>query len=317
MRPQPFFCLLLVFFPILILRAQSPIPLYEAGHVPNSIPTTVLNDSLLYNIAPGHDTLIVVPRTLMPTFRVFKPAPQKATGIAVIVCSGGSYRGVADWVEGIPAARQLAAAGITAFVLHYRVPRSDLMTNKENVPMQDLQTAIRYIREHAKDYHIDTSDVGVMGFSAGGHLVSTVCTHLDDIFIDNPLSTNLRPDFMILTYPVISFADSLTHLLSRKNLIGPDISPERIREYSNELHVNDRTPPAFITHAIDDTEVKVANSLYFAAAMEERQIPVQLYLYAKGGHGFGVENPTTTTQWIDPCIRWIKAQSWKLRPSQK
>jgi acetyl esterase/lipase len=311
MQPKQLFCVLLPLFCTFLLPAQQPIPLYEPGHVPNAIPVTVLTDSILYRIAPDRDTLIIVPRNLMPTLRVFAPASQNATEIAVIVCSGGSYRGVADGVEGIPAAKQLAAAGITAFVLHYRVPRSDLMTNKEHVPMQDLQKAIQYVRQHAQEYKIDTAAVGVMGFSAGGHLVSTVCTHLDDIFIDNPHATNLRPDFMILAYPVISFADSLTHALSRKNLIGPDISLDRIMEYSNELHVNARTPPAFITHAIDDPVVNVANSLYFAAAMQEFQIPVQLYLYAKGGHGFGIHNPTTTAQWIDPCIRWIRDKSWR------
>jgi acetyl esterase/lipase len=185
------------------------------------------------------------------------------------------------------------------------------MTQKENVPMMDLQRAIQYVREHAADYHIDPTNLGVMGFSAGGHLVSTVCTHLDEVFIDNPQGTNLRPDFMVLTYPVISFADSLTHFISRQNLIGPDISAERIQKYSNEWHVTAATPPAFITAAVDDTVVKVANSLYFVAAMDEQKIPVQLYLYARGGHGFGVHNKTTTAQWIDPCIAWIKSRTWQ------
>ena len=250
----------------------------------------------------------------MPTLRVFIPPPSQATGIAVIVCSGGAYYKVSDATEGIPAALELAKAGITAFVLHYRVPRSDLMTHKENVPMMDLQRAIQYVRAHTKEYGgIESSALGVLGFSAAGHLVSTVCTHLDNIFIDNPLATNLRPDFMVLAYPVISFADSLTHWLTRKNLIGPEITPEKIMAYSNEWHISARTPPAFIMHAIDDPIVNVANSLYFAAALEENNIPEKLYLYAQGGHGFGIHNRYAKQQWMDLCIQWIKNRPWAFK----
>jgi acetyl esterase/lipase len=297
------------------LWAQSSIPLYVEGHVPDAIPTTVLNDSLHFQLPPDNrDTLVVIPRTLMPTLKAYLPDSLKATGIAVIICSGGAYYKVSDWAEGIPTAQAFAKTGITAFVLHYRVPRSDLMTHKEIVPMEDLQRAIQYVREHAEEYHIDTSGIGVMGYSAGGHLVSTVCTHLNEIYIDNPKSINLRPDFMILAYPVISFADSLTHLVTREKLIGPDIGADRIWEYSNELHVDSQTPPAFIMHSIDDTGVKLANSLYFAAALEANKVPVSLFFYAKGGHGFGVKNPKSSVSWIEPCIAWINERQWERKP---
>jgi acetyl esterase/lipase len=213
----------------------------------------------------------------MPTLKVFAPDAKKATRIAVIICSGGAYYKVSDKIEGIPTAQQFAEAGITAFVLHYRVPRSDLMTHKEIVPVEDLQWAIQYVREHAEEYHIDTFSIGVIGYSAGGHLVSTVCTHLNEIFIDNPRSINLRPDFMILAYSVISFADSLTHFVTREKLIGPYINSNQIWKYSNELHVDILKPPAFIMHSIDGTVVKVANSLYFAAALETNKVPVNLF----------------------------------------
>jgi acetyl esterase/lipase len=181
----------------------------------------------------------------MPTLTVFNPPVERATGIGVVVCSGGSYQNVADRIEGIPAAKKLVASGITAFVLHYRVPRSDLMVKKEIGSIQDVQRAIQYVREHADEYHIDRDKLGIMGFSAGGHLVSTAATHFDKTYIDNPQETNLRPNFMVLVYPVIGFADSLTHLLSRRNLIGPDIKQEKINEYSNELQVTSATPPHF------------------------------------------------------------------------
>ena len=157
----------------------------------------------------------------MPTLTIFTPLAEKATGIGVIVCSGGSYRNVADRVEGIPAAKKLAAAGVTAFVLHYRVPRSDLMVNKEIGPIQDAQRAMQYVREHAGEYGIDGDKLGIMGFSAGGHLVSTAGTHFDKTYIDNPRGTNLRPDFMVLVYPVISFTnDSIANIDTRNHLLG-------------------------------------------------------------------------------------------------
>jgi alpha-L-rhamnosidase len=306
-----FICLVAIVSPF-YLSAQTTIPLYEAGKVPNSIPVTTLVDSIYtQSWLTGRDTVVIVPRTIMPTLTIFTPLAEKATGIGVIVCSGGSYRNVADRVEGIPAAKKLAAAGVTAFVLHYRVPRSDLMVNKEIGPIQDAQRAMQYVREHAGEYGIDGDKLGIMGFSAGGHLVSTAGTHFDKTYIDNPRGTNLRPDFMVLVYPVISFADSLTHLLSRRNLIGPDIYQEKIIEYSNELQVTSATPPTFITHAVDDTVVKVANSLCFAAALQQKHVPVKLFMYAKGGHGFGINNRTSTTQWIDPCIDWIRKQEWR------
>jgi len=297
---------------LLPAQSQTAIPLYEKDHVPNAIAVTQLVDSLRgKSWLTGQDTLVIAPRTIMPTLTIFTPPAGKANGMAVVVCSGGAYRGVADAVEGIPASKALAAAGITAFLVHYRVPRNDLMTHKEVVPVQDAQRGLQYAREHATEYGIDTSRVGIMGFSAGGHLVSTLCTHLNDIYIEHTNGTSLRPDFMILGYPVISFADSITHRQSRQNLIGPDITPERIKYYSNELQVTQQTPPAFITHAVDDDVVRVENSLYFAAAMEQQHIPVKLFLYARGGHGYGVDNKTATAQWIDACIQWILSGTWK------
>jgi acetyl esterase/lipase len=204
------------------------------------------------------------------------------------------------------------AAGITAFLLDYRIPKAEKMDQKEVIPLTDAQRAIQYVREHAKDYKIDTTKVGIMGFSAGGHLVSTVGTHFTTTLLSNPLNTNLRPDFMVLIYPVISFADSLTHKQSRQNLIGPDFSLERIRYYSNELQVTDNTPPTYITHGIDDKVVSVANSLYFAAALKQHHVPVQLFLYEKGAHGYGAYNKLAEVQWIDDCIDWIRTTAFYL-----
>ncbi|HJU45772.1 MAG TPA: alpha/beta hydrolase [Chitinophagaceae bacterium] len=267
---------------------QNIIPLYETGKIP-----------------------LAKENTETPTLTVYAPEKLSSKGTGVIVCSGGAYGGRANSVEGIPAAKKLVEAGIVAFLLDYRIPDSSKMYNKELVPLTDAQRAIQYVREHAKQYKLDPGKIGIMGFSAGGHLVSTVGTHFSKTILDNPRHTSLRPDFLVLVYPVISFADSLTHLRSRQNLIGPDLSPEKIREYSNELQVTGDTPPTYLTSGMDDKVVKVENSLYFEAALLQHHVPVRLFLYASGRHGMGVYNPGATVQWIDDCIDWIKKKEWR------
>lgn len=249
--------------------------------------------------------------TEVPKLTVFKPVKDLAKGTAVIVCSGGAYGGRANSVEGGPACKKLQEAGITAFLLDYRVPRTIGMERKEIVPLTDAQRAIQYLREHAKTYNINPDKLGIMGFSAGGHLVSTVGTHFNKTELSNPKNSSLRPDFMVLVYPVISFADSLTHLDSRMNLIGPDITAEKIKGYSNELQVTEQTPPTYLTSGMDDKIVDVKNSLYFAAALKQHHVPVELFLYEQGYHGYGVNNRQSKVQWIDDCIDWIKKERYK------
>ena len=246
-----------------------------------------------------------------PKLTVFRPDRNLSKGTAVIVCSGGSYGGRANRVEGIPACKKLLEAGITAFLLDYRLPKTETMERKEIVPLTDVQRAIQYVRENAKKYKIDPSRLGIMGFSAGGHLVSTVGTHFGKSELSNPKETSLRPDFMVLVYPVISFSDSLTHKISRMNLIGPEITSDKILKYSNELQVTDETPPTYITSGMDDKIVDVKNSLYFAAALKQHHVPVELFLYEKGRHGYSVNNNQAKAQWIDDCIEWIKKERYK------
>lgn len=253
--------------------------------------------------------------TEIPTITVFRPAKNTARGTAVVVCSGGAYGGRANQVEGSPACKKLMEAGITAFLVDYRIPNDSKMDRKERVPLTDAQRAIQYVRENARLYGVDVNRIGIMGFSAGGHLVSTVGTQFTSTLLPNPKATSLRPDFMVLVYPVISFADSLTHTGSRKNLLGPDITTDKIRAYSSELHVTAQTPPAYITSGMDDKVVDVKNCLYFAAALKQKGVPVELFLYEKGKHGYGVFNKEAQAQWIDDCIRWIKNESYKQRQS--
>ena len=280
---------LLLFCLAIGAKAQEEIALYPEGQIP---------------FAKGS--------TEVPKLTVFKPERNLAKGTAVIVCSGGSYGGRANKVEGIPACKKLMEAGITAFLLDYRLPKAEIMERKEIVPLTDAQRAIQYVRENARKYKIDPSRLGIMGFSAGGHLVSTVGTHLkENSELDNPKGTSLRPDFMVLVYPVISFADSLTHQTSRNNLIGPEITKEGILKYSNELQVTDQTPPTYLTSGMDDKLVDVKNSLYFAAALKQHHVPVELFLYEKGRHGYGVNNTVAKVQWIDDCIEWIRNERYR------
>ena len=272
------------------LSAQEVIPLYPEGKIP-----------------------FVKANTDVPQLTVFKPKKNLAKGTAVIVCSGGGYGGRANRVEGIPACTKLMEAGITAFLLDYRIPKAEKMERKEIVPLTDAQRAILYVRENARTYKIDPFRLGIMGFSAGGHLVSTVGTHFTRSELDNPKGISLRPDFMILVYPVISFADSLTHKGSRMNLIGPDMTDEKIEKYSNERQVSEATPPAYITSGMDDKVVDVKNSLYFAAALRQKGVPAELFLYEKGAHGYGVNNKNAKLQWIDDCIQWIKKERYDAR----
>ncbi len=176
--------------------------------------------------------------------------------------------------------------------------------------MQDAQQAIKLVREHSKEWNIDTTKIGVAGFSAGGHVASTLATRFTNAVIENKEHTNLRPDFQILLWPVISMADSLMHKGSRDKLLGETPSLQMIREFSTELRVNAETPPAFIAHAGDDKTVKVINSILYYQALQRNNVIAELHIYPKGGHGFGLNNPTTPDKWLDRCHNWMISNGW-------
>jgi acetyl esterase/lipase len=208
--------------------------------------------------------------------------------------------------EGHEVAKTLNAHGIAAFVLKYRIPNDAVMTNKQIVPLQDAERAIQLIREKANEWNINPNNIGIMGFSAGGHLASTLGTHFNEVLIDNKNNIPLRPDFLILGYPVISFDKSIAHLDSRKNLIGQNPTPELVDHFSNELQVTPQTPITFIVHASDDGGVLVENSIRFYQALQKNKVPAEIHIYEKGGHGFGLHNKTTTDEWFDRLIDWMK-----------
>jgi acetyl esterase/lipase len=175
--------------------------------------------------------------------------------------------------------------------------------------LQDAQQAIKTVRDSASQWNINTGQVGIIGFSAGGHLASTEATHYRKAWIENKSNTNLRPDFLIIVYPVISMQDSLTHADSRKNLLGDDPSKELKVEYSNELQVDENTPPTWITHAADDHGVDVDNSIYFFEQLRHHNVPVEMHIYPKGGHGFIFHQPG----WTEPLFLWMKNNKWIIK----
>ena len=289
---------------------QKTIPLYE-GQMPNSKPSADKEKT------STHDGITVVDQISKPTLSIYLPNEKSATGAAVIIYPGGGYWVNAIAHEGIDVARKLNDMGIAAFVLKYRIPSDETMVNREIGPLQDAQQAILTVRQHAQEWKIDPKRIGIMGFSAGGHLASTAGTHYASPVIDNPSKTSLRPDFMILVYPVISFQDSICHRGSREQLIGKAPSREKIDWYSNELQVTADTPPTFLVHASDDEVVKPENSVVFYEHLIHHKVPAELHIYQKGGHGFGLSNKTTDDVWLDRCKAWLSSNGWLQQVSVK
>lgn len=291
---------LLVLFLLISVRglAQQEIALYT-GKIPNSRTTTNKEQQTYYESV---DTVVTF--VSQPTLSVFLPAPEKANGTAVLVIPGGGYHALLINREGKKVARELNKLGVAAFVLKYRLPSDESMMDKSIGPMQDAQQAIKTIREKATEWKIDPHKIGVLGFSAGGHLAATAGTHYSDPVIENPRNISLRPDFMILINPVISFTDSIGHIGTRDNLLGKNPASELIRYYSNELHINKSTPPAFLVHAGDDTVVPVENSILFYENLRNQDIPAELHIYSKGEHGF-LKVPSFE-EWFGRCVNWMK-----------
>jgi len=277
------------------LSAQESIVLYDK--VPGGKSASIKENS---DTTKG---IVRIKNVFQPTLTVYRPEPALANGTAVVICPGGGYSMLAASHEGSDVAKRLAGWGITAFVLKYRLPDDVIMTDKTIGPLQDAQRALQIVRQRAGDWNIDTARVGIMGFSAGGHLASTASTHFATPVID-------AAGFSILIYPVISFTDSLMHKGSRDRLLGTDLSPARIQAYSNEQQVHADTPPAFLIHAADDKTVPVGNSVAYYQALIANKVPAEMHLYQNGGHGFGLNNKTTADQWPERLQNWLLANKW-------
>lgn len=286
------------------LLAQYPVvPLYE-GNAPGLKPEAV---SKKENVVKEKDGITRINDITVPTLTVIKPK-KKTSDAAVIVCPGGGY-GILAWDhEGTSIGEWYASKGVTAFVLKYRLPQDELFDNAEIRPLQDAQQSIRYIRQNADKYGVSTNKIGIMGFSAGGHLAATASTHFYDQAgdITNP-QISVRPDFTILMYPVVSFSDKIGHMGSRDNLIGKNPPVNKIELYSNELQVKKDTPPAFLVHAFDDW-VHVDNSLNYYKALRKNGVASEMHLYDRGGHGFSMKktNKGPVAGWPARLEEWMR-----------
>jgi len=281
----------LLFTVVFSVKAQEIINLYS-GTIPNSKegaaaePTGPVNLSMIREVG-------------MPTIEAFLPEKEKATGAAIIITPGGGYSVIVYQGEGVSTAKELAQRGIATFVLKYRLPVDTKLNDKKIGPLQDAQQAIKVVRENAAKWGIDPAKIGIMGFSAGGHLASTLATHYKQALVDNPNNTNLRPDFQILIYPVVTMQENLTHADSRKQLLGTDPTKETVDLFSNELQVDQQTPVAFLIHAADDRTVDVDNSINYFEALRKNKVAVEMHIYPRGGHGFRPKG------WADLLVSWM------------
>lgn len=291
-----------IFFTVLLIAilqtavAQKVIPIYDKD-IPGGIKA---------NSEERYDTTNRLAfKVENPTITAYIPEKSKATGAAVLICPGGGYGVLVIGKEGYDIAACLSSQGVAAFVLKYRLPDDRIMKDKSTGPLQDAQQALRIIRTHATEWNIDVKKVGIMGFSAGGHLASTVGTHFNTPVIKSGATQNVRPDFMILVYPVISMGDSLGHRGSRNNLLGKNPSPDKIKLFSNDLQVTDQTPQTFLIHSADDKVVDVDNSISMFESLRRKKIPVEMHVYPKGDHGFVLNIPIP--EWMNIVMKWVES----------
>jgi acetyl esterase/lipase len=241
-----------------------------------------------------------------PTLTIFLPTKNQTAGVGLVICPGGSYVGLASNHEGRKVANWLNSMGIAAFVLKYRLgPRYH-----HPIELGDAQRAIRMVRAHAAEYGVTADHVGIMGFSAGGHLASTAGTHFDSGDPNDPDSiqrVSSRPDFLVLGYPVISMKPPYVHAGSLKNLLGDSPDPNLVEKLSNELQVTPQTPPTFLFHTTEDKAVPVENSVLFYLALRKAGVPAELHVFEKGPHGFGLDykNPVLA-MWPPLLANWFR-----------
>jgi acetyl esterase/lipase len=296
--------ILLLIFTNQIIGQDTIIPLWPKDKIPNDIESDEKEEFFV------HDGIQMYSKVQEPALEVYLPAAQNATGEAMLIFPGGGYQILAyDW-EGTDIAKFLNGKGIAGIVVKYRLPSDVSQKEKQNVPLIDAQRALRIVRYYSKKFNFDTNKIGIIGFSAGGHLASTLGTHYDEKVyepIDEVDTLSARPDFMALGYPVISMG-AMTHGGSKSNLLGENTSQKLVDHFSNEKQVTEHTPPTFLVHATDDGAVPVENSLLFFQALKDKGVSGTMHIYPKGGHGFSLAlNDLHLVGWTARLYEWIRS----------
>jgi acetyl esterase/lipase len=291
------------------LRSQKIVNLWGDNPVPNQR-ESVEKEIRTLRVEDGRPDILWIENVQRPTLEIYLPSPRHATGQAVVILPGVGYRGLAyDW-EGTDVAKWLNSRGIAAFVLKYRLPFSESLIIPHQAPLMDAQRAVKWVRSKSAEWNIDPSKIGVMGFSAGGHLAATLGNRFGENLVnrDSIDAISARPDFMVLVYPVITFQPDNGSFVSRTNLIGEKPGPGLIEYYSNERHVHSGTPPTFLVHSGDDPVVPPGHSLAFYQALQQQGIAAEMHLYPCGGHGYGLALGRGRLElWPQLLAEWLKS----------
>lgn len=300
---RPLFFSFLFLISATMTGQDTILPLWPKDRIPNWISSSEKEKH-------EQNGILRISQVQEPTIEVYLPAKSNATGKAMLIFPGGGYGILAyDW-EGTDIAKFLNGKGIAGIVVKYRLPSSQSQKDKHIVPLIDAQRALRLVRSKAEFFHLDSNQIGILGFSAGGHLAATLGTHFNDKVydaVDVVDEQSARPDFMALGYPVITFGE-MTHGGSKRNLIGENPKPEMIAYFSNEKHVTKKTPPTFLFHASDDNGVPVENSLLFFKALKDAGVSATMHIYPKGGHGFSLaRNDPHLRGWTERMFEWLES----------
>lgn len=269
------------------------------------IPGSLTNEKYVEENLVFENGAVRIQKVTNPTLSIYLPEKEKANGGAIVICPGGGYTRLAFDHEGILIAKWFNKLGFSAFILKYRLPNDTIMVNKSVGPLQDVQEAIRFVRRNSAQWNVNPAKIGIIGFSAGGHLASTAATHFAEKIYDSD-TTSARPDFALLIYPVISMKSEITHSGSRRNLLGEKPSQDLVLHFSNEEQVTKLTPPTFLVHSQDDKTVPIENSIDYYLALKRDSVPSELHIFEKGGHGYGMGRENgTELQWTEMCRRWL------------
>ncbi|MEL0074249.1 MAG: alpha/beta hydrolase [Flavobacteriaceae bacterium] len=293
--------ILAVFFTFYFTNAQEEYPLWEKG-IPGQIKSDEVKE---YSTGGTAEEILRVHQVTEPTLKAYFPSKELANGAAVVICPGGGYRILAIDHEGYQIAEWLNSLGIAAFVLKYRLPDARIMKDPSVGPLQDVQKALRTVRQNAQKWNIDSTQIGIMGFSAGGHLAASLASHYQANVYEEATAISARPDFSILIYPVISFDQTMTHSGSRENLIGKNPTEAQIAYFSNELQINKNTPPTLLIHSVDDEVVPVENSLAYLKQLKKYKVESELHIFSDGGHGYGLGRGGTHSLWSKNAENWL------------